>query len=119
MMSPETEAELMAYVDRERAKAFVLSDNKAYKSAISTAAHALDVARTRALASDDKLTMTGLYNHKPDWLERIHKTLDDVVLDAYGWPRDISDDDLLQRLLELNQQRYDEEQAHMQGGDNE
>jgi hypothetical protein len=31
--------------------------------------------------------------------------LDEAVLDAYGWPPDISDDELLARLLKINLQR--------------
>jgi hypothetical protein len=31
-----------------------------------------------------------------------HRRLDRAVLDAYGWPHDLSDDDLLARLLALN-----------------
>ncbi len=31
-----------------------------------------------------------------------HRKLDDAVLDAYGWPHDLSDDELLARLLALN-----------------
>jgi len=31
-----------------------------------------------------------------------HRKLDEAVFAAYGWPADISDDDLLAKLLELN-----------------
>lgn len=31
-------------------------------------------------------TLTNLYNQRPTWLELIHRKLDEVVLDAYGWP---------------------------------
>lgn len=34
-----------------------------------------------------------------------HRTLDAAVLAAYGWHADISDDDLLGKLLELNLSR--------------
>jgi hypothetical protein len=31
--------------------------------------------------------------------------LDKAVLDAYGWPHDLSDEGILERLLVLNQER--------------
>lgn len=52
-----------------------------------------------------KRTLTNLYNLRPAWLANAHKQLDDAVLVAYGWPADISDDDLLARLLALNLSR--------------
>jgi hypothetical protein len=50
-------------------------------------------------------TLTNLYNKRPDWLTDAHRTLDQAVLDAYGWPHDISDDEILARLLALNLER--------------
>jgi hypothetical protein len=50
-------------------------------------------------------TLTNLYNQMPTWLKLAHATLDHAVLDAYGWPRDVSDELLLQRLLALNLER--------------
>ncbi len=41
----------------------------------------------------------------PTWLRDCHSRLDRAVLAAYGWPSDITDDDLLARLLELNLER--------------
>ncbi|MGA1999041.1 MAG: DNA methyltransferase [Terriglobales bacterium] len=52
-----------------------------------------------------KRTLTNLYNQRPTWLDDSHRALDQAVFAAYGWPADITDDDLLARLLELNQQR--------------
>jgi len=52
-----------------------------------------------------KRTLTNLYNQRPTWLDLAHKTLDDAVLDAYGWPHDITDDQILERLLALNLKR--------------
>ena len=46
-----------------------------------------------------------LYNENLTWLQLAHRKLDDAVLDAYGWPRDISDEDILARLLALNLER--------------
>jgi len=52
-----------------------------------------------------KRTLTNLYNQRPTWLDLAHKTLDDAVLDAYGWPHDLPDDQILERLLALNLER--------------
>jgi len=49
-----------------------------------------------------KRTLTNLYNARPSWLEIAHRRLDEAVLDAYGWPHDLRDDEILARLLELN-----------------
>ncbi len=46
-----------------------------------------------------------LYNERPTWLSNAHRDLDAAVAAAYGWPEDISDDDALAKLFELNQQR--------------
>ncbi len=50
-------------------------------------------------------TLTNLYNERPTWLDLAHRRLDEAVFAAYGWPANLSDDDLLGRLLELNLQR--------------
>jgi len=42
-------------------------------------------------------------------LKQIHDDLDAAVFDAYGWPRDLSDDEILRRLVELNHERAVEE----------
>ena len=47
-------------------------------------------------------TLTNLYNQRPTWLQFAHRQLDQAVLDASGWPHDISDEGILERLLELN-----------------
>jgi hypothetical protein len=52
-----------------------------------------------------KRTLTALYNEPPAWLESAHRSLDDAVANAYGWPRDLSDDEILERLLALNLKR--------------
>ncbi|MBE2201042.1 MAG: class I SAM-dependent DNA methyltransferase [Anaerolinea sp.] len=38
-------------------------------------------------------------------LDDIHAALDYATLDAYGWPHDLSDEELLERLLALNVER--------------
>ena len=50
-------------------------------------------------------TLTNLYNRRPEWLKIAHHQVDDAVLDAYRWPHDLSDEELLLRLLSLNLQR--------------
>ncbi len=52
-----------------------------------------------------KRTLTNLYNERPTWLDLAHRKLDEAVLDAYGWPHDISDEEILARLLALNLER--------------
>ncbi len=50
-------------------------------------------------------TLTKLYNDRPTWLANAHDRLDDAVLDAYGWPHDLGDEDILAKLLALNLER--------------
>jgi len=50
-------------------------------------------------------TLTALYNNRPTWLDYAHRRLDDAVLDAYGWPHDLDDEEILARLLALNIER--------------
>ena len=52
-----------------------------------------------------KRTLTKLYNQRPAWLDNLHRELDAAVAAAYGWPADLSDDEILARLFELNQAR--------------
>ncbi|MGE0102857.1 MAG: DNA methyltransferase [Blastocatellales bacterium] len=44
-------------------------------------------------------------------LRQIHDELDDAVADAYGWPRTLSDEEILQRLVDLNAERAREERT--------
>ena len=50
-------------------------------------------------------TLTALYNAWPAWLDLAHRALDAAVLAAYGWPTDLTDDEILARLLALNLER--------------
>ncbi len=52
-----------------------------------------------------KRTLTNLYNARPTWLDNAHKALDAAVFAAYGWPADLSDEAILERLLALNGER--------------
>jgi hypothetical protein len=82
------------------------------RQAIAAAARRLNELRQGWLnpsgIGEDELkgrTLTNLYNEAPSWLRDIHDRLNRAVLAAYGWPPDVTDDDLLTRLLELNVQR--------------
>ena len=50
-------------------------------------------------AEKKKRTLTNLYNTRPTWLELAHKKLDEAVFAAYGWPDDLSDDDIAKERL--------------------
>jgi len=52
-----------------------------------------------------KRTLTNLYNERPTWLANAHAKLDAAVFAAYGWPADLSDEQLLEKLLALNLER--------------
>ena len=67
---------------------------------------------TRCIAKDQKSakllagrTLTSLYNERPRWLVEAHRVLDEAVAKAYDWPADISTDEALRRLLDLNLSR--------------
>ena len=50
-------------------------------------------------------TLTNLYNQRPAWLANAHAALDDAVAAAYGWPANLDNAAILERLLALNLQR--------------
>jgi len=52
-----------------------------------------------------KRTLTNLYNARPTWLDLAHKKLDSAVAASYGFPPDLSDDQILSNLLKLNHER--------------
>ena len=59
-------------------------------------------------ASKDELktrTLTNLYNARPAWLVDAHRKLDEAVFGAYGWLPTLTDAEVLEHLLTLNQQR--------------
>ena len=43
-------------------------------------------------------------------LKQIHDELDAAVFDAYGWPHDLTDEEILERLVALNHERAEEEE---------
>jgi hypothetical protein len=46
-------------------------------------------------------------------LKQLHDDLDIAVFDAYGWPSDLTDEQILGRLVELNAERAGEERNDM------
>ncbi len=100
------------------------------KDRIRAEAEALDALRKQVLAAHDDLTLTGLYNvlealkagrvlddkqrdiHDRGLVTLIrqyHDAIDSAVAQAYGWPADLSDEDILTRLVALNKTRAAEE----------
>jgi len=104
--------------------------NDAQRETIRDLAEQLDAHRKRVVAAHEDLTLTGLYNvleklrfgealteKERDIHERglvsvmkhLHEQIDAAVFDAYGWPRDLSEEEILARLVELNKERRAEE----------
>ncbi len=52
-----------------------------------------------------KRTLTNLYNQRPTWLTSAHRTLDEAVFAAYGWPANLTKQQILANLLALNHER--------------
>ena len=67
----------------------------------------VDMLGEPALSADQQRrhTLTNLYNDNPTWLRNAHAKLDAAVADAYEWPYDLSDEEILDRLLALNLER--------------
>ena len=88
------------------------TDQVERRGRIAAAAEALYIQRERWLNPEgvnplllDERTITNLYNESPSWLRDRHRDLDAAVAEAYGWPADISRDDILAGLLALNLER--------------
>jgi hypothetical protein len=100
------------------------------KAKIRSEAKDLDALRKRALETHADLTLTKLYNvlealregrpltdterdmHDRGLVTLIrqhHDAIDSLVAEAYGWPADLSDEEILTRLVALNKQRAAEE----------
>ena len=43
-----------------------------------------------------------MYNARPTWLDMAHRKLDAAVFAAYGWDADMTDEQILEKLLALN-----------------
>jgi Fe2+ or Zn2+ uptake regulation protein len=100
------------------------------KDRIRAEAEALDALRKQVLAEHEDLTLTKLYNvlealregraleerereiHDRGLVTLIrqhHDAIDTLVAEAYGWPAELSDEEILTRLVALNQERAAEE----------
>ena len=84
----------------------------AQREAIAAAAAELNQLREGWLNPDGiggselrRRTLTNLYNQRPTWLANAHAALDGAVSAAYGWPADLADGEILERLLALNLER--------------
>jgi hypothetical protein len=55
----------------------------------------------------EQRTLTNLYNARPTWLDLAHRRLDEAIFAAYGWKSDLSDEEILEKLLALNLERAD------------
>jgi hypothetical protein len=91
---------------------------------------ALDRARKEALKENPDLTLTGLYNvlealdiNRPlsvqerdihdrglvSLLRQHHSAIDRTVAEAYGWPINLTEPEIITRLVTLNRERAEEE----------
>lgn len=104
----------------------------AIRTALRDLGEELDATRKTVQAEHPDLTLTGLYNvlekvragtpldaKDQDVKERgrvlilkdLHDQIDRATADAYGWPHDLSDEQILERLVALNAERAAEEAA--------
>jgi len=74
------------------------------RAAVAQAVRTLDEQRRNVCRPNGtyRRSMTALYNENPPWLQTAHAELDAAAADAYGWPSDLADDEILRRLVRLN-----------------
>lgn len=71
------------------------------------------VPRSREAAKQlECRTLTNLYNSRPQWLDSLHRQLDEAVALAYGWDPRINSDSVLEELLDLNQRLSANDSRH-------
>ncbi|WP_338868469.1 DNA methyltransferase [Spirosoma sp. SC4-14] len=121
------------YVKSRSFDPFPFPDAAPYQqSSIRELAEQLDALRKRQQDAHPTLTLTDLYNvveklRKGETLSAkeqtinqqglasvvlsLHQQIDAAVADAYGWPHDLPDSELLTRLVQLNHERAAEEAA--------
>lgn len=101
------------------------------RTRIADVAERLDTHRKDALARDERVTMTGMYNVVEKLrsgavltprertlhelaacgvLRDLHDELDALVAAAYGWPWPMAREEILERLVALHDERVEEEQ---------
>jgi hypothetical protein len=107
--------------------------DSAQRQRIADIVEELDAHRTRVLTEHPHLTLTGLYNVLKKLragadpaaltgedrrifddglvliMKELHDQLDAAVAGAYGWPANLTENDILARLVALNRQRAMEE----------
>lgn len=104
----------------------------ALREKLRSAGEELDALRKKVLAEHPDLTLTGLYNVLEKLkagealsvkdedvktrglvliLRELHETIDRLTAEAYGWPGDLSDEEILEKLVALNAERAREEEA--------
>lgn len=102
------------------------------RASIAEKAESLDAHRKAALARDERVTMTGMYNVVEKLrsgepltkkerdvheiaacgvLKDLHDELDALVAQAYGWPWPMEKETILERLVALHDERVEEEKA--------
>jgi SAM-dependent methyltransferase len=100
------------------------------KERIRSLAEELDSLRKKVIAEYDFLTMTKLYNVREkiktgesldesekviydvgcvSVIHQLHNQIDAAAAEAYGWPQNLSEEEMLGRLVALNKERADEE----------
>jgi hypothetical protein len=103
---------------------------EAQKARLRSLGEQLDAHRKAQQKAHPKLTLTDMYNSLEKLrageriagrdreiydqglvgiLRDLHDQIDAAVAEAYGWPADLSDDDILHRLVALNRERAAEE----------
>ncbi|HET7459681.1 MAG TPA: DNA methyltransferase [Longimicrobium sp.] len=103
---------------------------KHLRERIGLVAEALDQHRKDAIARDERVTMTGMYNVVEKLrsgekftdkeraiheiaacgvLKDLHDELDRLVAEAYGWPWPMEREEVLERLVALHDERVEEE----------
>ncbi|MEX2532089.1 MAG: DNA methyltransferase [Gemmatimonadota bacterium] len=108
------------------------SSSDPVRDEIRRAAEAIDAHRKAALERDGAVTMTGMYNvvealragtelskaerkiHQAaacGILKDLHDELDALVAEAYGWPWPLEEEEILDRLVRLHDERWAEEEA--------
>ena len=100
--------------EKESAQTYIISEcfekfpfptpTESRRAAVAQAARTLDDQRRNVCQPNGiyRRSMTSLYNENPPWLQTAHAELDAAAADAYGWPSDMADDELLRRLVRLN-----------------
>lgn len=104
--------------------------DEAFRDRLREAGEALDAHRRAVLADNPDLTLTTLYNCLEQMragatlddkseavkqrglviiLRDLHDAIDRLTLEAYGWPAETGDADIVARLVALNQERAQEE----------